>query len=80
MYHSLIIGIEFMYDNKCSVDIGSDTLFIKKGLFNTKMTGCVKTNIPIWLVAREEINFLVNLRKCFKGETVRTRSHRQKII
>lgn len=72
-YHSLIIGIDFLYDNQCSVDLGHGTLYVKDGAASARMninSGCAKTTKPVCIHAREEIEIPVSVSRTFKRDIV----------
>lgn len=72
-HHSLIIGIDFLYDNQCFVDLGHGKLYVKEGAASTRMninSGCAKTTKPVCIHARDEVVIPVSVSKTFKGEVV----------
>jgi len=62
--HKLILGIDFLYDNKCSIDLSKGQLYIHEGILCASLTvgiGCAKTLKPVTIPAKGQINVPVCL-------------------
>lgn len=72
-HHKLIIGVDFLYENKCFVDLGQGMLYVKEGLISARLTvqsGSAKVTKPVCIPAREETELPVSISRTFKNEII----------
>ncbi|WAR19937.1 hypothetical protein MAR_001775 [Mya arenaria] len=71
--HHLILGIDFLYDNKCFLDLGHGKLYVQEGLISASLSiqsGCAKITKPMTIPARGQADIPVSIPRSFDREVV----------
>lgn len=71
LHHSLIIGVDFLYEYKCFVDLSQGKLHLQDHLASVNLiikSGCAKTNKPFYITARQEVVIPVSVTRTLKRE------------
>ena len=73
VHHSLIIGLDFLTDNQCFVQLGQGKLYLKDNLASVSMvqsTGFAKTGKPVHIPAKGEVEIPVSVSRAVKNDIV----------
>ena len=73
LHHSIILGIDFLHENQCFIDLGSNTLHLKDNLITSKLNvSSAKASVirQVTLKAREETTIPVFISKTKRNREV----------